>query len=1396
MSLRSKIIIFMSAFLLTAIIMGAGAFYLFNALGNNLDVLNVQVNRHKAHADLRNAIQDFMHSIDGWALTGDESYRRQYEESLSEVNKQFGKLSELTMDQELLEEIGIEFQEAKKYSKTVIGNDRPVGNLKVLRALNALGAIEETLHDKINTLSGKSLDTTVEVLAMGARIKKNLTYYLVVLITLSILASVFLLVLMRRILEEPYKELLNATEKVAHGDLAYRISSKSTDEFGLISRRFDNMVESLELSDVTSKKKLRETELLLEVAQIAGQTPELKEALRRIVESVAEKMQKDICAVYLLNAEAKIFALETVNTAEIGIASSLPAESDVAKRMLTELKPVTLEDESGVASDNAVCGSCGSTMMVPIQRDQSCVGILVLGDRKIKAFAEHEMHTAAIVAHTISTTVKNAELYDAAKKQLRQISTIFALSKTLTSVYDPEEILKTITSEIAKLINARGCIIRLLEEDMLKVKSYYGPMEAAIEAVPVGEGISGTVVKEGKSLFIEDISKMPQEVRGKSMLVGKSAIAVPLKIGERIIGTLGLYDKLDANGNAITFSLDDFSIAKGFAAISAVAIEKARMQEKEKHREAEVLEAKKRLDLLFESVQGGIITLDRNYNVTAANKYVQMWVDRPLKEIMGSNAIEVFHEKGGICPHCAARATIETGDVNSITQSSGLNYAELTSYPLKDEAGEVIEAVVFIQDITDRVLYQEEIMGLYREVMQTKEYMEGLINNSADAIVTSDLDGIVKSWNPAAEEIYGFTADEAIGTFLPFIPESLIEFENDNRDKISRGEVVKLETIRRRKDGKLIEVSVTMSPIKDVTGEIIGISGISRDISDKKRVEKELIRRNQELSRMFFISSAMRGTLELDRLQRMVLTAVTMSDGLGFNRAIIFLIDEDGKNLRGAMGVGPASAEEAWKIWETLSIDRKTLREIMLEIESGPMRKDSFLDRLSLGLEIPLSADTIMTRAVRDMKPFNVDNVREEPQSDPVLIQQLGTEAYAVVPLIARNKVIGVLWVDNLFNKKPITDDDMKFLAGFADQVASAVEAARLFEQVSLAEAELENIFRSISDMVFFTDRNYAVKKVNQAVVDNIGLPPEQIVGRKCYEVFHGMDKPLPSCPHHKTVEDMKPHVEELEDEYLRGTYLTSTSPIFDTEGVFLGTVHVVRDVTELKDLQNKLQSAERMAALGEVAAKVAHEIRNPLVSVGGFASRLESRLDGNLKEYAHIIAREVARLEEILKDILGFVKEVRISKKRVNINDVLEEVVSLLKGEFKERGNTLVKEFDRDGIDMTIDPNRIKEALLNVVSNANQATDGGTITVKSYSENGNAVVEVSDTGCGIKQEDLTRIFDPFFTTRPTGTGLGLAIAKRIVEEHDGNVRVASNYPAGGSTFKIYLPIKPAIKEG
>ena len=1405
MGIRAKLTLFSMAFILLTAGLVAGSFLIFDRMSSNFATQKSVTEEHNLYEDWKSSVVDFVMAAEGWGITGNAKFKREYRERLKDAYKSFSRLHRSTQDKEVIKAIGKDFEELKGLASAVMAVEEPAGDREALLLMRRLEEKEGAIREKMDALGARTISAITTAISLGEKIERQIAFYLAALFVFSSFAFISLTLFMKKMITSPFNDLLRATEMVNKGELTYRIGSKRGDEFGIISKRFDEMVERLQDTSTKVQNKLTETELLLDTARIAATTPELKDALGLITETVAGKLGKGTCSIYLFKQERDAFCLEAGSGTGVTTGNKcLPLNNSIVEEVIKNLKHVVISD---IEAENPLSGGkggkgefddfgkFGSLLVIPIVRDSHCFGLFVLKTDNAYGFREDEMNTMDIVAHTISSVVRNSELYTSTKNQLQKLTVLYELGTTVTSVMDLDELLRIVAYEITKLIEARGCIIRLLEGDILRIKSSYGLAEDLKEQMDlaVGKGIAGWVAKEAQPMLVEDVSKMPPDMRVPVIDV-KSVVCVPLKVGGKVIGTLGLYDKMDVDGGVMSFSVDDMNTAIAFASISAVAIEKAKIYESERLSERQAVEAKKRLDILFDSVQGGIVTLGKNFEIISVNKFVEDWVNKTANEMVGRSAIEVFHrEEDGICPHCVAKVTYETGQINSITQSKGVNYAELTSYPVKDDDGNISGCVVFIQDITDRILYHEEILGLYKEVAQTKDYLESLIGNSADAIVTSDLHGVITSWNQGAERIFGYTDLDAVGKFLPFAPQFLIEAEKSNIERIKKGETLKdIETLRQKKDGSIIEVSLTLSAIKDSAGEVIGISGISRDISERKRVEKELIRRNQELSRLFFISSAMRGTLDLERLLRMVLTAVTMSDGLGFNRAILFLVDEKKGVVKGAMGVGPASPEEAWRIWEKLSIEKRMLPDIMHDIETGPLRKDSFLDRLTLGMEISLEEETVLTRTVKEKIPINVQNIKTEPLSDPILIQQLGTQAYATVPLISRDRVIGVLWVDNFFTRRLITDEDMKFLAGFSNQVASAVESARLFEKVSRAEAELENIFRSISDMVYITDKDYTIKNINKAVADRIGRPVEEIIGSKCYKVFHGMDEPWAECPHHKTVATMKAYIEEVEDKYLGGTFLTSSSPVFDAGGEFLGTVHVVRNITELNNLREKLVAAERMAALGEVAAKVAHEIRNPLVSVGGFARRLEKKLDGNLKEYASIIAKEVGRLENILKEILGFVKEARLSKERVNINKIINDIVLLVEADLKERGIMLLKDLRETPL-VFMDPNRGKEALLNIFNNAIQAlTTQGTIAVKTYATEASVVVEISDTGPGIDEKDLPFIFSPFYTTKASGTGLGLAITNRIIEEHKGRIEVESILGIG-TTFRVFLSLKEGI---
>ncbi len=1391
MNLRVKLPLVLSAFLILIALFAAGTVLIFDKMSNTMSELLPVSERNKLYNEFDRKIAEFAEAVKNWGLTGNPRFQGVYRGRLAELNKSFGNLRKTVNNREKVEEMDRELQTVLGHADSIMKSGQPIGDPRVAQHLQDLETGTIDMVTKMDQMQQRSVDTVLNVVTKGAQLRKEMIYYHVALIVCSSLIAVLLILRIRRMITDPFNELLKATEKIGKGELSYRIHASRRDEFGTVSERFDSMVEDLESSTRQIGRKLSETELLLEVTKIAGTTLDLKYVLAMISETIAHKLDYDGCGVYMFKQEQSSFCFEAGGKTDGDIAC-LPAAEGIAGEVMSTMSHVVTNDSAATEKPDPVFrGGYRSGVAVPIIRDNRVSGLLLIRKKYPHAFTEGEISMLKILTNTVGSVIRNAELHLSTKKQLQKLTVLYDMSRAVTSLLDLEDLLKKMAEEISRVLSSRVCIIRLLENNMLKVKSLFGlPAEVGDDLeLMVGEGLAGWVAEKGSPLLVEDVTSLPPEMR-VPIPGAKSVICVPLKVGDEVIGTLGLFDKLDPDGSIVPFTADDMNTIEGFASISAIAIDKSKAYEHEVRMEQEARDAKKRLDVLFDSVQGGLITLNRDFVIISINKYIEDWVGMRPEMLVGHSSLDIFHDKIGICPHCVAKSTFETGEINSIMQSRGVNYAELTAYPIKDEQGTISECVVFVQDITERVLYQEETLSLYREVIQTKEYTESIISHSADAIVTTDLGGIITSWNQGAEKTFGFTEAEAIGKFMPFVPDFLLDREREHIEKIKKGEVVKdIETLRKKKDGTIIEVSLTLSPVKDAAGEIIGISGIARDISEKKSVEKELIRRSQELSRLFFISSAMRGTLELDKLLRMVLVAVTMSDGMRFNRAILFLVDEAKDILKGAMGVGPGSPEEAWRIWSELSLQKKTLDDIMQDVLAGPLKSDSFLDRLTTGIEIPLNEDTILARAVREKTSYNVANVREEALADTILIQQLGTQAYAAVPLISRDKVIGIIWVDNYFNGKPITNEDMKFLASFSNHVASAIENARLFEQVKMTEQQLENIFESMSDMVYFNSKEYEIRSVNRAVCNKLGLTPSEIIGRKCYEVFHGMDKPYEKCPHHKTVSTKKAYIEELDDPHMGGTFLTSSSPIFDLTGEFIGSVHVVRDISELKSLREKLVMAEKMAALGEVAAKVAHEIRNPLVSVGGFAKRLEKKLDGNLREYAGIIVKEVERLEDILKEILGFVKEVRLTKETVDLNALVDDVLRLMGSGLDDKRISVIKDF-RLQAGVFVDPNRVKEAFVNIVSNAVQSISGsGAIYVNTYAKDRNAVVEVRDTGKGIHEEERPFIFNPFYTTKPSGTGLGLAITHRIIQEHNGTIEVESEV-GKGSVFRVFIPMK------
>jgi len=230
--------------------------------------------------------------------------------------------------------------------------------------------------------------------------------------------------------------------------------------------------------------------------------------------------------------------------------------------------------------------------------------------------------------------------------------------------------------------------------------------------------------------------------------------------------------------------------------------------------------------------------------------------------------------------------------------------------------------------------------------------------------------------------------------------------------------------------------------------------------------------------------------------------------------------------------------------------------------------------------------------------------------------------------------------------------------------------------------------------------------------------------------------------------------------------------------------------------MHEQLVQSEKMAALGAMIAEITHEIRNPLVSIGGFTRRLAKTLHRSEdKKYIDIILSEVSRLEGIVHDNLSYIKEVAPQLSAGDINALLQDMLTLYEDELAQRGIRVEKDFSRTLPELAFDGPQMKQAVINVLKNAMEAMEeGGTLTLRTYDVPGagEAAIEISDTGPGISAKAMHNIFNPYYTTKPRGTGLGLPITNRIVKAHKGKI-VLRNKESGGAVFTIKLPCGNAV---
>ena len=362
------------------------------------------------------------------------------------------------------------------------------------------------------------------------------------------------------------------------------------------------------------------------------------------------------------------------------------------------------------------------------------------------------------------------------------------------------------------------------------------------------------------------------------------------------------------------------------------------------------------------------------------------------------------------------------------------------------------------------------------------------------------------------------------------------------------------------------------------------------------------------------------------------------------------------------------------------------------------------------------------------------------------------------------------------------------------------LELRKSLEEKDRVSNYLNDILESLTGGVLVVDPESRITLFNRAAESITGYSEDEVRNQP-YEKIIGLDAGRDMSLLHTLDTGKALFSQEKELRRADGRSLPlgfSTSLVRDSEGNVLGAVEVFNDLTEVKRLEAELQRVHTLAALGEMAATVAHEIRNPLGGIAGFAALLERGLEVEdpRRRLAQKITEGVARLNRIVSSLLTYTRPLKLNVHPVSLVDLVEEAAAFLEIDLnRTRDNVIIKRQYPDTSPVcAIDPEQFQQVILNLLHNATQAMpEGGAIDIQVYTpeekEVSQAIVCIRDQGIGMSPEVQDKLFTPFFTTKEDGTGLGLVTSKKIIEAHDGHIRVESQ-PGSGTSFFISLPQK------
>ena len=696
--------------------------------------------------------------------------------------------------------------------------------------------------------------------------------------------------------------------------------------------------------------------------------------------------------------------------------------------------------------------------------------------------------------------------------------------------------------------------------------------------------------------------------------------------------------------------------------------------------------------------------------------------------------------------------------------------------------------------------------------------LAAIVASSDDAIVSKDLDGTIQSWNRGAELLFGYTAEEAIGRSIRIIiPQDRQSEEDEVLARIRRGQSIShFETIRQRKDGTLVPISLTVSPLRDEAGQIVGVSKIARDLSERRHAEHLLegarVAQVDLQRRLMTLVAASSSLLLSPRVEHVMPAALNL---------VTQLLDADGCALW-------RLSQGGWRIGALQGVSEFFANRVIKAYRNGPAGNVPFTD--------PMIAADVM--------------------AEPMLEEQ--RDAYAAeafVSLMAVPLRIGADMSGTLvaYYRKPhhFGEAEIETARALGNLVSAAITTAELYDAQRRSRERSDLLAEATAVLAASLDYHETLRRIAQLAVPHVAdwcaVDLEDEDGRaERVALAHGDAFKTEKARQINIHEDLRTgapilvsevtdamlearerspeHLADLRELGVRSYMSVPLRAHNRTLGVLSfvagesGRRYDVLDLQFAQDLASRAAMAVENARAyeetlranrlkDEFLATLSHELRTPLNAILGYARMLKSGMVSpvRLPRAIEIIHKNAVALTKIVEDILDVSRivsgKLRLKTQTIDLVPVVAASVETVQPAAEAKSIALHAVMEPGLAPVIGDPDRLQQVMWNILSNAVKFTaNGGTVTVRLEPTDGHVDIVVADTGLGIAPEFLPHIFERFrqgdsrFAREFGGLGLGLAIARHIVEMHGGTIQASSEGLGKGSMFQVRLPVTHSVK--